>query len=72
MLIIHKEAKNSSSCTAAKAVECLALRTNDKRRSPFLMKRAKRFEARSGTFEWEVRSDHLDDVIRRRDLFEVL
>jgi len=36
------------------------------------MKRAKRLEGRAGAFEWKIRADHFNDVIRRRDLFDIL
>ena len=34
------------------------------------MKRAKRLEIRARPFERKVGTDHLDDVVRRRDLFD--
>jgi hypothetical protein len=38
------------------------------RRRFLLMKWTERFEICAGAFQWEIRANHLDDVVRRRDL----
>ena len=72
MLVIHHESKNAPARAAAEAVKSLPLRTDGKRRRFFLMKRAERLEGRAGALERKIRADHFDDVIRRRDLFDIL
>ena len=68
MLVFHHEPKNASAHAAPETVKRLALRTDMERRSFFLMKWAERFEICAGPFQWKIRTDHFDDVVRRRDL----
>src|SRR6266852_5777951 len=70
MLIFHDEAKNASAHPASETMKRLPLRADMKRRRFFLMKWAKRPKVRTGAFERKIRADHLDDVIRRGDLFD--
>src|SRR5256885_536713 len=72
MLVVHYEPENAPADAAAKTMKCLTRRTDMKRRRLFLVKRAKRPKIRSGTFQREIRANHLDDVIRRRDLLDCL
>ena len=72
MLILHHEAKNAAADAAPEAVESLPLRTNVKRGRLFLVKGAKRLEIRTRAFQWKIGADHLDDVVRRGDLLDVL
>src|SRR6202035_372992 len=69
VLIFHDEAKNASANSASKAVKRLALRTDVKGGRFFLMKRAERLEVCAGSFQWKIRADDFDDVVRGRDLF---
>jgi len=72
MLVIHHETEDAPADAAAEAVKRLSLRTHRERRGLLLMKRTKRLESGAGAPEWKIRSDHFDDVIRRRDLFDIL
>jgi hypothetical protein len=72
MLVVHHKTENTSPDPAAEAVKRLPLRADREGGRLFPMKGAERFEVRSGAFEWKIRSDHFDDVIRRRDLFDIL
>src|SRR5450432_3908532 len=72
MLVIHNKAKNTPAHTAAEAVKRLPLGAHREGRCFFLMKGAERLEGGAGAFEWKIRADHFDDVIRRRDLFDIL
>ena len=72
MLIIHQEAKGGSSHPTAETVKCLSLRTDGKRRRLFLMKWTERLEIGARPFERKIRTDHLDNVIRGRDLLDCL
>src|SRR5436190_4356607 len=72
MLIIHDKTENAPPCSAAETVKRLALRAHRERWGLFLMKGAERLKVGSGALERKIRSDHFNDVIRRRDLFDVL
>ena len=72
MLVFHYETKNAPANAAAEAVERLPLGTDMERRRLFLMKWAKRLEIRAGAFERKIRTNHLDDVVGRSDLFDCL
>ncbi len=72
MLILHHKAKNAAAGAAPEAVESLPLWTDVKRRRLFLVKRTKRLEIRARAFQWKIGADHLDDVVRRCDLLDVL
>ena len=68
VLVFHHEPKNASADPAAKTMKRLALRIDVKRRRLFLMERTERLEIYAGTFQRKIRADHLDDVVRPRDL----
>src|SRR6266516_6501895 len=70
VLIIHHKAENASARPTSKAVEGLSLRTHMERWRFLLMKWAKRPEIRSRSFERKIGADHLDDIVRRSDLFD--
>jgi hypothetical protein len=72
MLVVHDKTENTPPGPAAEAVKRLSLRADREGGRFFLMKGAERFEVRSGAFERKIRSDHFNDVIRRRDLFDIL
>lgn len=72
VLVFHDKAKNPSADAAPEAVEGLPLRAHVKRRRFFLMKRAQGFEISARSLNRKIRADHLDDVIRRSDLFDCL
>ena len=72
MLVIHHKTENTPPDPAAEAVKRLPLRADREGGRFFLMKRAERLEVRAGAFERKIRADHFDDVIRRRDLFDIL
>ena len=69
VLVFHYEPENASAHPTAETVKRLPLRVDVKRRRLFLMKRAERLEIRAGSFHWKIRTDYLDDVVRRCDLF---
>src|SRR6266446_929341 len=62
--------ENASAYATPEAVECLALRAHVKGRRFLLMEWAKGLEICSRSFERKIGTDHLDNVVRRRDLFD--
>ena len=72
MLVIHDETENTPAGPAAEAVKRLPLRAHRKRRRFLLMKWAERLKSGAGALKREIRPDHFDDIIRRRDLFDIL
>src|SRR5205823_8998382 len=66
MFVIHHKTKYASPGSAAEAVKGLALWADRERWGLFLMKGAERLKGGSGAFERKIRSDHFNDVIRRR------
>src|SRR6266404_809504 len=72
MLIFHHEAKKASAHATAETVESLPLWADVKGRRLFLKKRTKRLEIRARAFQWKIGTDHLNDVVRRGDLLDVL
>jgi len=51
-------------------VERLPLRTHMKRRGLLLVKWTERLEICACAFEWKIRTDHFDDVVRCGDLLD--
>ena len=72
MFILHHETKNAATDAAPETVESLPLWTDMKGRRLFVVKRTKRLEIRARAFQWKIGADHLDDVVRRGDLLDVL
>jgi hypothetical protein len=72
VLVVHDETKNSPAHPTAKAMKCLPLWTDMEGGRLFLMKWAERSEIRTGAFQWKIRANHLNDVIRGGDLFDCL
>src|ERR1700719_3505788 len=72
VLIFHDEPKNAPAHPAAETMKRLPLWADVKRRRFFLMKWAKRPEVRTRAFEWKIRADHLNDIIRCGDLLNGL
>ena len=68
VLVFHHEAENTAARAAAKTMKCLPGRAYDERRCFLLMERAKSLEISSPALEREIRADHFDDVVCRRDL----
>jgi len=68
VLVFHHEPKNASAHAAAETMKRLTLRADMERRRFFLMKGTERFEICAGPFKRKIRSDHLDDIVRRRNL----
>ena len=70
MFVIHDKPENAPAHPAAKTMECLSLRTDRKRWRLFLVKWTKGLEARTGTLERKISTDHFHDVVRGCDLFD--
>ena len=70
VLVIHYETESAAASAAAKTMKCLPARAHHERRCLLLMKRAERFEIRSGAFQRKVRANHFDDVVCCRDLLD--
>src|SRR4029077_17480816 len=70
VLVSHYEPENAAAGAAAKTMKCLPTRANRKRGCFLLMKRAERFEIRSGAFRRKIRTDELDDIVPGGDLFD--
>ena len=70
MLVFHNETKGAPSHAAAKTMERLPLRADVERWRFLLMKWTERLEIRPGALEREIRSDHLDDIVRGGDLLD--
>ena len=70
MLVIHHEPEDAPARAAAEAVKGLPARAHYEGRSFFLMKRAERPEIRSRSFQWEIRTDHFDDIVRGSNLLD--
>src|SRR6266540_3447123 len=70
MLVIHHESENAPTCTTTEAMKCLPARAYHERRRFLLMKWAERLEIRSRAFQWKIRADYFDDVVRGSDLFD--
>ena len=68
VLVFHHEPENAAPDAAAKAMKCLTLRIDVKRRRFLLMKGTKRLKICAGPFQRKIRADHLDDVVGGRDL----
>ena len=68
MLVFHHEPENAAPDAAAKAMKCLTLRIDVKRRRFLLMKGTKRLKICAGPFQRKIRADHLDDVVGGGDL----
>lgn len=70
MLVIHHEPEDTPARAATEAVKGLPARAHYERRSFLLMKRAERLEIRSRSFQWEIRTDHFDDIVRGSNLLD--
>ena len=68
VLVFHHEPENAPADPTTKAVKCLALRVDVKRRRFFLMEWTERLEICAGPFQRKIRADHFDDVVSGRDL----
>jgi hypothetical protein len=62
--------KNAPARAAPKAMEGLPARADHERWRLLLMKRAQCLEIRSRALEREVRTDHIDDVVRGSNLLD--
>src|SRR5438093_6292699 len=72
MLISHHEPENAPARAAPKAMERLPARAHHERRRFLLMKRAKRLKIRSRAFQWKIRTNYFDDIVRGGDLLDCL
>ena len=70
VLVIHYESEDAAASAASKTMKCLPARAYHERGCCFLMKRAESLKIRSRTFQRKIRTNHIDDVIGRRDLFD--
>lgn len=72
MLVIHDKSKYCAADATTEAVKRLPLRADMKRRCLLLVKRTERLEIRARSLERKIGADHLNDIIRRGDLFNDL
>jgi len=68
VLVFHYESESAAASAAAKTMKGLPARAHHERRCFLLMKRAERLEICSSAFQREIRTNHFDDVVCRRDL----
>src|SRR5215470_737843 len=67
MFIIHEEAENAASRSAAETMKGLPLRADGERRRFFLMKRAERLETCTRPLQRKISSNHFHDIVRSRN-----
>jgi len=70
VFVFHDESENAAASSAAKTMKCLPAGAHHERCCFLLMKWAERLEIRSRAFQREIRTDHFDDVVCRRDLLD--
>src|SRR5207237_963024 len=72
VLVIHHEPEDAPACAAAEAMKRLPGRAHHERRRFLLMKGAEGLKIRSRAFQWKIRTDHFDDIVRGGDLLDCL
>src|SRR5213076_2169918 len=72
MLVIHYESEDAPASATTETMKCLPARAHHERWRFLLMKWAERLEIRSRAFEWKIRADYFDDVVRGGDLLDCL
>jgi len=70
VLVIHHEKENAPARATPEAMKRLPARTHRERRRFLLMKGAERLEIRPRAFQWKVRTDYFDDIVRGGDLLD--
>ena len=72
MLVVHHEAENTPTRATTETMKRLPARAHHERRRFLLVKRAERLEICSRAFQWKIRTDHFDNIVRCGDLLDGL
>jgi hypothetical protein len=70
VLVIHHEPEHGAPGAAAETLKYLAGGVDRKGGAPFLVEGAESFVGRARTFEREIRTNHLHDVVRGGNLLD--
>lgn len=70
IFIFHQEVESATAGITAETFVALSGRADIKRRRLLAMERAVDLEIRTGSLEWEISSDQVDNIRRLKDTFD--